>query len=505
MAPNSQAIKCKSCTRILATVSDTGLVPSASATEASNCNVCEQFSPLYDAMKAADEQLACFSERRDNYRPKQDALVNVKKTHMDFDNWLMGVEATPEGNGRVPHEAEQDHQTEREVGGEESRGTKRSLSPSQSQSPTSTAPTSRLSTHTLPEGKRLKFSNSVEFREDYRPCELYSRNGEAYVPGRYAAAEGVEHLDTSGSVKTFLKFTGMKRVGKEWVDVWKEDEEEDGEESKKKTTYTRKTSAAAVDSGGASLVSEEEMMPSETASTDARAQRLARRSSATSEITTLPRTNTSRRNQAKVKLPAPSRNAAMTGHLIDTINTIAEGAAKTHVGPTMADTDDDGEKADCGNVAHIALSDGPIRQVNEARDRHRLVVCDRSAPTVAKVDNAVTVRGIVESHPAGNHHEALATADDKGASDMDRQPLGSPGRENAALPSQRQQPSIERDEPQEGRPTSAIASANQSGLQDTRRFDAGLESRRSGTTTGPLRNSCTSGHDRPCRDAKCGD
>jgi hypothetical protein len=434
--------------RILATVSYTGLVPSSSATKADSCDVCEQFSSLYEDVQAADKQLASFSGRRGNYGPKQNALVKVKKSHMNFDNWLMRVEATAEWRGRAPPEAKPSEETGRPTVDKELQGTKRSLSLSRSPSPTSTLPSSRISTHSLPqEGKRLKFSDSVEFREDYRPCELYSRNGEVYVPGRYAPAHGIEHLDTSGSVKTFLKFTGMKKVGKEWVDVWKEDDDEDSEEGKKKVAYTRSASTIAVDAGRASSREQDDTMPSEVVPMGARAQRLARRSSITSE-TTLPRRNATRRNQAKGPPPVSGTNVATTLQLNGTTSTVTEGAVEAHVQPTIADMDSDDERAKSGNVARVVFGNGPIRQAGEAYDTHILVVCDPSPPTAATVDNAVTVRGIVESHPAGSHDDVIAAADGKPASHMDRQHLDSAGRKNATLPSQRKWASVDKEEPQ---------------------------------------------------------
>jgi hypothetical protein len=167
-------------------------------------------------MQAADDAYRSFADRRDTYRPKQDALAQVNKTHMDFNNWLMGVEAVREGieNTLVDMDPVKEHKKTSEE--TEQPGAKRSLP---------TSPTQSRNIDRQPARKRLKFSESVEYREDYRPSELYHRNGAGYVSGRYAAPQGTEHLDTSGNAKTFLKFTSMKKVGKVWVDIWKEESE----------------------------------------------------------------------------------------------------------------------------------------------------------------------------------------------------------------------------------------------------------------------------------------
>ncbi|KAF2823444.1 hypothetical protein CC86DRAFT_299253, partial [Ophiobolus disseminans] len=277
MPTNLNPIRCKSCARVLVTVSSDGIVPTAFT---GGCEVCKQFRPLYDAMQTADEHYATYKDRRDDYSPKRDAFALLKMTNLAFNNWLLNVEAIGEdAQDPLPNtEQEADSATLEEESTK--RGTKRvrSLSPTTGHpSITDTDAKGRRNKKVLPMRKRLKFSDAVKFREDYRTCSEFLRSDEAYVPGRYALPEGSEYLDTSGSAKTAVKFLGMKKVGKVWVEV---DTEDDDRKSKKKGR--RKNVVAETARGDGEDVStnaEGEAMPHEDAPEDARAQRLARRKS----------------------------------------------------------------------------------------------------------------------------------------------------------------------------------------------------------------------------------
>lgn len=252
MAAPPRPIKCKSCERILATISPDGLVP-AEGPDALGCDTCQQFSALFNAMRAADEEYAPLDKKGDRYRGKQVAVEKVKKTHMDFDNWLISVEAPVEQNAEQQDDGNADGQGEDEVPKdevEEQQRSKRARSysptthqiggddthneaqenelPQQQQQtlsiPHRPSPKRSRSTASLPERKRLKFSDSVEFRDDYRSYLSLSRSNEDYVPGRYAPPDG-GYLDTSGSGQSFLKFTGLKKVRGAWVEVKEQDDE----------------------------------------------------------------------------------------------------------------------------------------------------------------------------------------------------------------------------------------------------------------------------------------
>ncbi|KAF1913769.1 hypothetical protein BDU57DRAFT_520776 [Ampelomyces quisqualis] len=270
MATNLNPVKCKSCVRTLATVSDNGLIADPSATEPHGCDTCQRFRALFDAMQAADDAYISFADRRDNYRPKQDALAGVKKTHLELNNWLMGVEAVREGTESTLFDMDRAQEHEKTTTEHEQSGVKRTSKVSS----VGSSPAQRRSANRKPARKRLKFSESVEFREDYRPCESYYRNGDSYVSGRYAAPKDTEHLDTSGSAKTFLKFTSMKKVGKVWIDVWKEEGE-----------VERLEQRAPTDGIAIREIEPEDILPStqeqvtqtDAAPTDARSQRLRNR------------------------------------------------------------------------------------------------------------------------------------------------------------------------------------------------------------------------------------
>lgn len=251
MANTDREIKCKSCDRVLATISPNGLVPAESA-NTQGCDTCQQFSTLYVAMQAADEEYAPLHNKGDKHRGKQVAVANVNKTHMEFDNWLMGVEAPvkqgAEQEGRNEEGVQEEEGTIKDtVGAQQGMKRARSHSPNtqqsgvnntqtqmptvddkQSQQPQALSiphrPSSNRShsTISLPERKRLKFSDSVEFRDDHRSYLSLGRSNEEYVPGRYAPPEG-GYLDTSGAEQSFFKFTGVKKVRGVWVEVKEKD------------------------------------------------------------------------------------------------------------------------------------------------------------------------------------------------------------------------------------------------------------------------------------------
>jgi hypothetical protein len=343
MTVNPRPIKCKSCAKIIATVLDTGLVPSSSDAEPQSCDTCRHFQPLYDAMQAADAHYATFKDRRDNYRPKLDALVNLRKTHMAFDNWLGGVEmigdnlleALPDTHPQLPENSAR-------ASGEK-QGTKRSRSqsPIHEAHPTFSSTQDRRSTGSLPVRKRLIFSQSVEFRDDYRPSQCYSRNDEAYVRGRYAPPEGGEHLDTSGSDKTFLKFTGMKKIGKEWVDVWSEDKDPGSEGIKDVVADTNNALVADVETEDIQPTGREDVGEGENVERDVRAQRLARRSSITHEATSSRRNKRAKTRGDQTKgreLTAPSTSLEMVPQPTKPFTAVSEELVKTYsstVKPTV--------------------------------------------------------------------------------------------------------------------------------------------------------------------------
>jgi hypothetical protein len=304
MADNDNTVKCKSCARMLANITPTGLVPTTSP-DSLACDICDKFDALYHAVQAADREWAPLENKRDTLA-KHFAKEKHKKVHMEFDNWLIGVEAPPTRKGRV---TEQEVQTHNEGVDPEAKNDEnqlqaskrsRSYSPTTKQSEDGNAqnelsdpltdhqqgsslslrpsPTRSHSTTSLPGRKRLKFSESVEFHDNYRISAQYHRPSETYTRGRHAPPEEGEYMDTSGSSQTFVKFTGVKKVGAKWVELTEE-------ELAAKKSEGAKVSAELRSLGATGQPSTEQknsdtayqLNQNETVSPDARAARVARR------------------------------------------------------------------------------------------------------------------------------------------------------------------------------------------------------------------------------------
>jgi hypothetical protein len=286
MALTPRAIECKPCAKTLATVSSTGLVHNPSATDTEGCDVCRRFDLLYNAMQAADEDYALFKDRRDTYGPKKEAFAALRQRRVEFHNWLMHTEEVHEELQPGLSDSNLEPKDEQTEPSSSPHGIKRSRS--QSQSPTrdarlrTSSPKTKQSTKLLPEHRRIKFSDSVQFREDYRPSQYYSRSEETYVRGRYAPIEGSKHLDTSGCSKTALQFMGTKKIGQKWVDVWTGDSDDDKKKSKAKVKRTTDVLSADADTADMLATSHNEnVADAGLARTDARADRLARRAIST--------------------------------------------------------------------------------------------------------------------------------------------------------------------------------------------------------------------------------
>ncbi|KAJ5063967.1 hypothetical protein J3E72DRAFT_220049, partial [Bipolaris maydis] len=339
MAGNHNTIKCKSCARALAAITADGLTP-IQAPEEFGCSACQRFGTLYDALQAADTEWAAFENKRDSIT-KSFARDNHKKARMEFDNWLMTVEALP-----VPPTGERTTRIEEaspEVqhvfhGSEEPHlGIARRRSHSPTTQPPVTAersPNPRLqqcdaplsfrpspkrsrSTNSLFGRKRLKFSDTVEFHQTYRSSDEYHRPSQMYVRGRNAPPEGSEYMDTSGSSQTFLRFTQMKKVGAKWVEL---SEEDLAKKSKSPALAIAQQAPAAVEqqkshSGNEGVTGKLEQK--QEAPPDARAARLARRakeaSSMGSEQTKSTPGTRSRGNRIARKVKAPLPDDAPSG------------------------------------------------------------------------------------------------------------------------------------------------------------------------------------------------
>jgi hypothetical protein len=294
-------IRCRSCSRALLTVSPSGFIPVEIRKEA-GCELCEPFQIHYDTLRQADTKWQEAAPKKDTNRSKILARENHKKAHMNFDNWLMGVEVciipsdVKHETGSAPIEqvsssadkSMQEHRQEKKRVRSHSPVSRQhrnvtelregaSLEPNESEG---SAPPSRpsskrsLSTVLLPGHKKLKFADSVEFRDEYRDSSRYQRSGDSYIKGRYALKDGSDYLDTSGSTQSFLKFTREKKVKDKWIEV----DEKDAEKGNKYTAELRKLGASEGGPTQESSSGEPGLDFDPNTHLDARAQRLVRRS-----------------------------------------------------------------------------------------------------------------------------------------------------------------------------------------------------------------------------------
>ncbi|KAH7405873.1 hypothetical protein DE146DRAFT_425854 [Phaeosphaeria sp. MPI-PUGE-AT-0046c] len=344
MTTSHGPITCGACGGLVATISEAGLALPWLKSQNQSCSVCDQVRPLHDAMKSADELYASLAGRRDTYGPKQNAFADVKRTHREFSNLLAIVEDSTKQSGEELPERQPDMGNEAEVdeNEDETHNTKRARSHSSNNvlGVALSESTGLTNTSALPKLKRLKFSESVEFREDYRPSDSYARSNEAYVRGRYAPPDDGEHLDTSGSDKSFLKFTGMKKVGKKWVDVWKDDSVGD-------------TASAQANDSRITDVEDEGPVPEDqrgaiqpiSASPNTRTARLARRRS------TSPKYGVISGLDARSSMMLQPAKAANAG---------TEGMAKADPGGTQLDVPDHGLEQ---SLSQQKLDITPVREI----------------------------------------------------------------------------------------------------------------------------------------------
>jgi hypothetical protein len=233
MATAPEPITCKSCARTIATISSDdvpyGLIPAPITVNALGCLSCLQFNVLFNNVQAAHEKYTEVQTRRDNYRPKKYALAKARETRKELGNWLNSndradyrTEIVSTADDHEENPAPQDSQQQQ--------GTKRPRSQSPElkiRSPlTSTDGLRRTASQS--ERRRLKFADTVEFRDSYRPNNKFQRTDRTtYEKGRYAPPDGSTYLDTSGNRKTYRRFTGYKMIGGQWVDVWKDEDDEE--------------------------------------------------------------------------------------------------------------------------------------------------------------------------------------------------------------------------------------------------------------------------------------
>jgi hypothetical protein len=318
------------------------------------CAICSRFSTLYDQLAAADTEWAALQDKRDTLT-KLSARKTHKKAHMEFDNWLMTVEATPNSKEMENYQEDTAEQASAEVDEEQHQGIKRrrSHSPSTQQSgetkaqnnipgssphqlPLRPSPKRSRSTTSLPERKRLKFSDSVQFHDNYRSSGEYHRPSDTYVRGRNAPPEDAEYMDTSGSGQSFLKFTRTKKVGAKWVEVSEEELAKKSEDAKvsaelRRLGVAQKSAAEEGDEDAAGDLKQKENAPP-----DARATRLARRAKGASSVDLTQKKST--RAARSGKLSRGSREESLDRALDETQKPNRLGPISSTLRASAADT-----------------------------------------------------------------------------------------------------------------------------------------------------------------------
>lgn len=245
------------------------------------CDKCRPFQEIFDEVQAANAEYELLYKRRDTYRPKIDALSNRTRARIALENFLIEIDGWISKAGKPVSTQHEDVEAAEDCQQQPiAEGSKPDLSLPAVCLP---SPPGRLSQNqkSYPTQKHLRFSKSVEFRDQYRTSNQYARSGETYVPGRYAAPDGQKYVDTSGHSQSFLKFTGYRRVGNQWIDIWEDEDEQAPPKAGKNKAETSKTSSNEESKQTSEISSRsdsiETLLQADPALMDARTLRLARR------------------------------------------------------------------------------------------------------------------------------------------------------------------------------------------------------------------------------------
>lgn len=439
MVNNHDAIRCKTCARVLATVAPTGLTPATPSETNLGCATCQQFSTLFDAVQAADAEWAMLQNKRDSIT-KSFARENYMRVHMNLDNWLMAVEA-PIATKRRNLDQEIKHSDAGVEQANQGIKRRRSHSPSSQQhhstkdvsdgvaaqqhsAPLSLRPSPKRSrsTTSLPGRKRLMFSPTVEFHENYRSSEEYHRPSETYVRGRNAPPEGSEYMDTSGSGQTFLRFTQMKKVGARWVEL---SEEELAKKSDGAKVAAERGRLGVVDGMGmqetvGSVVGE--LQQSEVPSANARTTRSSRRARESLSGGPMQRTNVTtgtRGRGARVSREEGNETLALTNRALAEARE-QPSSSVAHALSTLIPTGDDVHSItheNPGATEHIGAADQRL----ERKD-------DPSATTVTRHQHNSREEPHTDTCTAGTTVVSLGDASGRHMGDVDGADTGPVGK-----------------------------------------------------------------------------
>jgi hypothetical protein len=218
-------------------------------------------------------------------------------------------------------------------------------------------------------------------------------------------------MDTSGSSLTFLKFTGMKKVGAKWIELSEEELAKQSEKAKvwaelQKLATAGKSKVESVDGDAEVEVSQHEAPP------DARAARLARRAKeALSAESAQTRDTTSRRGWRALrrrKQPSPDRApedvkeamysqapASLTKPAADEDHNSGSSLGRAE---TIGSRDDDLRRSDAvpGTATTPAMCADQVRDVPTPQDEPHM---DAQATSKAKCQEDSTEPGTVTIEP----------------------------------------------------------------------------------------------------------
>lgn len=214
-------IVCPNCDIVVGEIVPDGSID-ATREPGQECDTCSPFERLLVTMKAADQLWERLEGRRKDYGPRQTALTQVHEAHRNFGNFIGTVDQvdvmaeepasqespTAESSQTASHK-EEPSSTQDPSQSEVPHGKKRRLSSSSNTSPRSPK---------RAKAKKVDFDPSTNFHEDeQRKLRFFLRGAHVYDPGRYAAPEGIEYLDTSGYTQDFKAFWEVYWNGHRWV------------------------------------------------------------------------------------------------------------------------------------------------------------------------------------------------------------------------------------------------------------------------------------------------
>ncbi|KAF2632503.1 hypothetical protein BU25DRAFT_486984 [Macroventuria anomochaeta] len=369
------SIRCKHCNRQFATISvEGGLILSLPQEQA--CASCEPFLGLYETLQTREQEHTALLDRGEKHHGRALAHGKYRNARVALENFLINIEAPNEAtfdvaqagfaNRADPVQLEHTDDTAEALKPETDQqnpngvsSTAEQVVPTEASSTVKRKPVRDYGASNL-ERKRIKFTETVEERPEYRGTLEFYRGAKEYVPGRYVAAEGSEYLDTSGSTLSFAKFTGQKKIGSTFIDMVPKEEAQDGEggtsAAKKKGRGRGKRKQCETEEPHHEPEKNESQMNS-------RESRVSRRSrSTTPPVTTRPRRTIAQYNGQDDEPPAESSNTPSLIVVLKAPHLLKNGKVINGEEPTQArehidERERSSREADCDDAAKDAAKD----------------------------------------------------------------------------------------------------------------------------------------------------